>query len=417
MTFCKKLLYFTLFCGITAAFGAEDTLLDNARKGDVTSQMLLAGEYILGKNRNPNPALGLYWYRQAAMKNSPEAQYNLALCLLNGWGSKKHPAEAMYFFEKALNNGITKAAAYYAELLYSGVEAENAPDRNYPGTPPNKERALEILRLHAPGNPDVQLKLAKFLYREAAVYGKELRDLLAVHAKSPHPKDEGLLLYSACLRAGIGGVPDPQTGAKILQELAEKKHPDAMAQLAELLRSGFGIKIDLEKANFWENEAIKSDSPRALFNRGMNYLNGMYLPHDPVKAFTFFRKAAEKKFPPAQRKLGDCYADGVGVEKNPEMALELFHHAAQRGDVESQYKLGEAYRTGLGTTINLPASSFWYTQAANSGSVRGMRELAIALYTGRGIAKDLIKAAEWMKKAAAAGDKEALEIIRTGIYE
>lgn len=418
MNFCKILFAITLFCLTTAIHGAENPLLANARKGDVASQLQLAGEYILGKNRNPNPALGLYWYRQAAMQNSPAGQYNLAVCLLKGWGGKKRPAEAMYFFEKAMLQGVVKAAGYYAEMLYNGVEAEaEEVNRNYPGTPPNKERALEILRLYAPKSPDIQLKLAKYLYREAAVYGKELRDLLAAHAKSPHPADEALLLYSACLRSGIGGVPDPQTGAQILQQLAEKKHPDAMAQLSELLRSGFGIKQNLKLADFWEAEAIRANSPRAFFNRGMNHLNGIYLPHDPVKAFAFFQKAAEKKFPPALRKLGDCYADGVGVEKNPKEALEYFHHAAQRGDVESQYKLGEAYRTGLGTPVNLPASSFWYTQAAHNGSIRGMRELAIALYTGRGIDKNRIQAAKWLQKAAAAGDKKAIEIIRTGIYE
>ena len=68
MNFCKILFAITLFCLTTAIHGAEDSLLASARKGDVASQLQLAGEYILGKNRNPNPALGLYWYRQAAMQ-------------------------------------------------------------------------------------------------------------------------------------------------------------------------------------------------------------------------------------------------------------------------------------------------------------------------------------------------------------
>ena len=390
-------------------------LLNRARNGDLPSQVQLAGEYFFGNNRPQNLPLALYWFRKAAVAGDPQAQYNFALCLLNGWGCEKNPAAAICFFEKSMLQGVKKAAIQYAKMLYSGVESGTFEEENLPEIRADPARDIELLRpVSAGGDSDAKLLLAKFLFADIADNGRELRELLAEYISIvPEPDSEALIIYAACLRSGIGGFPpDPAAGFAVLERAANAKNPEAIAQLAEMLLNGFGVPADRDRALALYAEAITLGSARALTDMGMLKLAGFLTDHDPVGAFQYFSQAAAQNYPPAMRKLGDCYAIGIGVAPDRAKAIRYYMQAAEAGDAQSAFILGESFRDGTLTEKNPVAAFHFFQLAARAGFPPGLRETGKALLHGYGIAADQTLGMELLRRAAEAGDREAAAFFR-----
>lgn len=398
-----------------AAAGAEnggDKLLISARQGDAVSQLRLADEFMFGRNgRQNSPPLAVYWFRQAALQNSPAGQYNLALCYINGWGGAKRRAAGCRYLFKALQNGVVQAAALYASMLYEGVAAEEDPEGNFPEVKADPDGALRLLRQYADLDAAAEKLLAQYLFRQIDKNGSELLILLEKHSRKNTPDPEMLVLYAACLRSGAGGVPDPLLAANILERAVKMDHPEAMAQLAEMLYLGFGIKADPERAEKLVDRALALGSPRAMVDRGMEHLTGMRVPHDPHRAYELFSLAAAKKYPPAWRQLGFCSSAGIGTAKDESRAFKYFFRAAEAGDVPAMVFLAECFRYGRGTAGDLRAAFFWYLRGANSGEVNAMRETGMALLQGMGTARDAAEAEKWLRRAAAAGDNRAAQTL------
>ena len=409
----RQILLFVLLAFTVAAAGADDELLRRARSGDVTSQLQAADEFMFGKNgRRANSQLAVYWFRQAALQNSGTGQFNLAMCYQRGWGGKVRRAAAFHYFRKAMDNGVMRAAAQYAIMLYHGVPAESDPEGEFPEVKADPQAALEILRRVASHDRDGELFLAKYLFQNVENNAPELLKLLQHHAGRQNADPEMLILYAAFLRSGAGGVMDPHLAAQVLERAAKMRHPEAMAQFAELLHGGFGVKTDHARADKLIDEAIKLRSPRALVWRGNEYLNGWFREQDPHRAFELFTQAAEQKYPPALRQLGLCYASGAGVERDEKKALHYFLQAAGMGDGAGQFQVAECFRHGRGCEKDFQAAYYWYARAAENGEVSAMRETGLALLDGRGVTKDPVQGLKWLHRAAVCGDPAAQEALR-----
>ncbi|MBE6355801.1 MAG: sel1 repeat family protein [Lentisphaerae bacterium] len=413
----KLQLILIIAAAFFAAFSlsAADELLIRSRSGDIASQLQLATEYFYGKNRRKNLPLSLYWFRKAAAANSPHAQYNLALFLHNGIGTQANPAAAFHFYGLAMNQGISKAAVRYAEMLFSGVEEGSYYELVLPAVKSDPERALDILRKCVKsGETDALLPLARYLFADAASHGAELRKMLEQYcSNTADPDPEALVIYAACLRSGLGGfIPDPPAGAAILRKAAEKKHPEAIAQLAEMMFNGFGMPADRKQALKLYDEARKLGSSRAMTDIAGLKQMGIYMPHDPVGAFELLKSAGEKNYPPALKKLGDCYADGIGTEKNHAKALEFYQLAAEKGSNQAAFLLGCCFRDGQMTPKNYSAAFSYFHKAALAGHPGAMREAGKALLEGRGVVRDYAAGMEFIRTAARAGDREAAEYLR-----
>lgn len=411
----KRLSLFTAALFAAVSLSGADVLLDSARSGDVNSQLQLGGEYFYGKTRKRNLPLAIYWFRKAAGAGNAQAQYNLARCLQKGWGCQANPAAAFRWYEKAMANGIPRAAIRYAELLFIGLEAGSYENDPLPEVPADHGKALEILRKHAAGNqPEALLLLARYLFLDAPIHGRELRILLQKYIDSTaDPDPEAMVIYAACLRSGLGGtVPDPAKGAEILRRAAAKKHPEAMAQLAEMLFNGFGLPIDRKQAIALYEEAIRLGSARAMNDYAQLQLFGMYLPADPQAAFQLLSRAAAKNYPPAMRNLGNCYLAGIGIAPDAKKGFELLAKAADAGDGIAAYKLGKLYRNGEYTAKNLENAFYFFHRAAIAGHPAGLREAGKALLNGSGTKTDHPRGMDFLRRAAEAGDAEAAALLR-----
>ena len=163
--------------------GAEkavtDKLLEAARNGDVPSQVELAAEYFHGKKRVVNPHLGAYWFRRAAEGGNAFAQYNYALCCLNGWGVKKSTQIAFLWLGRAAGQQFVPAQIRHAELLFNGVPAEESEEYRFPSIGADPQTALNTLRrLAVAGNPVASGKLAKLLISDQETLDKNASEII-----------------------------------------------------------------------------------------------------------------------------------------------------------------------------------------------------------------------------------------------
>ena len=389
-----------------------DQLAEKARSGDTASQYDLALEYFFGRNRTVNPVLALYWFRRAADAGHVESQYNAARCFERGWGCRRSMGMALNYYIKAKENNLPEAKLRYAELLYLGHPAEENEFGKFPALKADKFAALELMRETAKTSDAAKLTLIKHLFMDAPQHGQELRSRLKHYAATPSPHPEMLLLYSSCLRSGIGGEVDIQTGTAILKRAADAGNLEALAQLAEAMELGIGVPYDPQEALKLTQLAAKKGNQRAMVNLGNAHLTGINIKYAPDKAVEYFQKAAKSGYPPALRKLGECYSRGIGVEPDWKTAVDHYRSAASGGDEEACFLLGDCYEKGFGVTKNAAQAFYYYSQAADRGSIKAIRKMAIFLLDGHGVLQDTKRGMLMLRQAAAAGDQTAQFILK-----
>jgi len=398
--------------GSVTAAGNTDKLSEKARAGDTAAQYHLALEYFFGRSRTVNPVLALYWFRRAADAGHVESQYNAARCFERGWGCRRSMGMALNYYIKAKENNLPEAKLRYAELLYSGVPEEKSEYGKFPALKADKYAALELMRETAKTFDAAKLSLIKHLFVDAPQHGQELRTRLKHYAATPSPHPEMLLLYSSCLRSGIGGEVDIPTGTAILKRAADAGNMEAIAQLAEAMELGIGTSYDPQKALKLTQLAAQKGNQRTMVNLGIAHLTGINIKYAPDKAVEYFQKAAKSGYPPALRKLGECYSRGIGVEQNWQTAIAHYRSAASGGDEEACFLLGDCYEKGCGVTKNATQAFYYYSQAADRGSIKAIRKMAIFLLDGNGVRQDTKRGMLMLRQAAEAGDQTAQFILK-----
>lgn len=222
--------------------------------------------------------------------------------------------------------------------------------------------------------------------------------------------------------------------AKLLQKAVDNGNADAMFQLANLHRNGWGVKqSDAEAVKLLEKAAEK-DHGGALYNLG-----AYYSAHDKVKSAEYFRRAMAIGVPGAGIRFGYCCLLGFGVKKDIARAKSAFKVDAMRGLSVAQNQLGvllfkenkffgaeewfqkaasqnyAAASNNLGVLErirgNHAKSLDHFRKAADRNYVPAMRNLALAyVFTGKD-QKAYDQAREWAEKAAAKNDPASHHIL------
>jgi uncharacterized protein len=153
----------------------------------------------------------------------------------------------------------------------------------------------------------------------------------------------------------------------------------------------------------WSMLALaQSNSPDALYERGMDAITGIGTSQNDTLGIDYFRRSAELGYGPAQIALGYFYETGTGVASNPVQAVELFRKAAQQGDPLAGWLAGRHFFLGNGVPRDLDAAQKWLKLSADQNNAYG------AYYLGRLMAeKDFTKAPRLYKIAADQGLPQA----------
>lgn len=204
---------------------------------------------------------------------------------------------------------------------------------------------------------------------------------------------------------------DPAAIMALLERLAEQGDAAAQATLGTMYFDGQGVKLDHQKALFWNTKAAAQGRPDAMLHLGLAYqqLDYQMLGDPPMDAETanyWFAKAAETAKPLSDK--GDAigeYVVGTLMYNNLALgnypgseihAARLLTQSAQQGYAPAEVFAGQA-------EVYAKSRMEWFGKAALQGSSSGMDALARA-YEGQG---DAEKAKLWFSRAALLGDVQS----------
>jgi hypothetical protein len=191
----------------------EDTKA-KAEKGEASAQCALAEIYGFGSfGKTKNPVEAVKWYQKAADQGLTEAECNLGDCYKDGIGVAQSATEAVRWYQKAANQG-------YASAQFN---------------------------------------------------------------------------LGSCYYAGIGVDKDANEGVKWWRRAADQGESFAQAKLGDCYYSGDTVVKDyVEAAKWYQKAAEQGDAPAAQYYLGLCYFNGFGVAKDYVEAYKWFNLAAAK---------------------------------------------------------------------------------------------------------------------------
>src|ERR1043165_4780915 len=80
-------------------------LLKQLAENDEYAQFNLANSYYNGEGTEKNLEKAVYWYQKAAENGNNNAMNSLARCYYNGEGTEKNLGRALHWCQKAAENG------------------------------------------------------------------------------------------------------------------------------------------------------------------------------------------------------------------------------------------------------------------------------------------------------------------------
>jgi len=172
----------------------------------------------------PEPALAVYWYRKAAEQGLTEAMFNCGLCYEQGFGVKRNAAEAVRFYELAVNKNYPPAMLNLSMIQLYGVtsvfrDTRKTPEALEEEIEKNKEliqpeKGIVLLEKTAalPNQSMARIELASWLFKnmprdekEIDDAGKRIYKLLREAEKMPDGKIPRLYrLLADCEFGGLG---------------------------------------------------------------------------------------------------------------------------------------------------------------------------------------------------------------------
>lgn len=146
----------------------------------------------------------------------------------------------------------------------------------------------------------------------------------------------------------------------------------------------------------------QSNSPEALYDRGIDAITGVGPSQNDVLGIDYFRRSAELGYGPAQIALAYYYETGAVATGTQSQAIDLYRKAAQQGDPLAGWIIGRHYFLGNGVPRDLDAAQKWLKLSADQNNAYG------AYYLGRMMAdRDYTKAPRLFKIAADQGLPQA----------
>ena len=277
-----------------------DEVKQNAENGDMDSQFSLGVLHLQGRGVQQDYAQALKWFKKAAAQNMPQAQSNLAVFYLNGWGgARRNPQKAFELSRKAALQGFADAQLNLSRFYREGI-----------GVKKNLKEASKWLKKAAlQGHAHAQMNLGVEKHR----------------------------------------AQDYKEARKWFERSAEQDQPIAQYMYGQFLQKGIGGKKDVPLAISWFESAAQHDLPDALFSLADIYLRGLEgYPQDLERAYGYYLRAAELEHPVSQYNVGVMLKDGQGAKKNLDEALKWLSKSGRGGYGKAYFYLGDLYARGKG---------------------------------------------------------------------
>lgn len=362
-----------------------------------------------------------------AQAGNAEAQANLGLALLKGWGVETNLVEAVNLLRKAADagnavgqkclgecydygEGVEEDDAKAVECYRKAAEQGNA-DAQYhlgfhyaygEGVEEDDVKAVEWYRKAAEqGDADAQYRLGLHYADGEGVEKDEAKAVEWYRKAAEMGETRALVQIGKCYAKGKGVRKDDAKAVEWYRKAAEKGETMAFYHLGKCYAEGKGVAQDLESAFQWYKKAAESGGKLDVFwlrEFGVKLLLGIEMTQNFKLAAKCFQVGAEQDDEESTYRLGMCYEYGRGVEENLKKAVECYGKAARKGYPGAQFSLGEAYRKGRGIEKDTASAMIWYAEAAKQGVPEALARLAYNSIHGESVRESPGKALEWLGK-------------------
>lgn len=122
-------------------------------------------------------------------------------------------------------------------------------------------------------------------------------------------------------------------------KLAEKGNAEAQYKIGEMYETGFGVKKDMEQAQYWINKSAKQGHEVAGYKLLYWDLQSGSKSAESKEKLAGLQKQADSGNSYAQYYIGKMSANGVGLRKNLEQAQTMLNRAAIQGVLEAEREL------------------------------------------------------------------------------
>jgi hypothetical protein len=148
--------------------------------------------------------------------------------------------------------------------------------------------------------------------------------------------------------------------ARLSRVRAEQGDPKAQFDLGKMYSQGLGVPQDYAQAARWNRKAADQGDAHAQYGLGLGYNRGEGVSQNSAEAVRWYRKAADQGYVNAQDALGSMYRFGQGVPQDDTEAARWYRKAADQGDESAQILIGYMYYHGQGVSRNYPEAVRWF---------------------------------------------------------
>jgi TPR repeat protein len=366
---------------------AVATMLANAQRGDVNSQLLVGSWFLLGQFGMPkDPGQAVFWLTQAAEQGNVTAQTNLGLLYRTG-AIPKDEAKSNFWYGKAVAQYRAKAEQgsgidqYQLGVMY----------RQGLGLPKDNEQALIWLR-KAVARQDGAAGLAnseiRQIEQEGAPPPPAPPDFDAVRAKAESGDAAAQTRLGLLYIDDKSPLKDLTLGANWIRKAAAQGDADAEDAMSDLSFSGNGVARDQAQALGWLRKAAEHGRAESQYALSSFYWTGMFgAPRDFAESVKWLRAAADQGHVKAQNLLALAYGNGDrGLPKDPVQAAAWYQKAAEQGDATAQFQLAGLYDFGTGVPTDKARALTWYRKAAaQEFALQGLAKKSVAMLEKQGV--------------------------------
>lgn len=206
-------------------------------------------------------------------------------------------------------------------------------------------------------------------------------------------------------------IAKPQQESNLVTpQVAPEPHEQAIPDTAAALEPEVAtVEVPVDAGPAALREAAIAGDPRALFEIGNRYAEGLGVTKDLTEAANWFEKSASHGFAPALYRLGNMNEKGLGTSRNLAKAIDFYQQSAKAGNASAMHNLAVLYASGAGGSPDNASAVRWFTEAAELGVKDSQYNLGILAAKGLGIPVNLEESYKWFALAAKAGDKDAAD--------
>ena len=166
------------------------------------------------------------------------------------------------------------------------------------------------------------------------------------------------------LDLGKGVKRDSEKAFSLLKSSAEKGDAVAQYRIADHYERGRGVEENLDEAYLWYQKAADRKYPNAIAQMGRLITKGAMGEPDPILGYAYYKNAERKGSQWGSFFKAKAMQEGHGTQQNIDEALTLLEQLATDGFFEAKMWLYVSYLKGQGSYKDLDAAKYWLTQAS-----------------------------------------------------